>query len=182
MTAWSRRATAIAGAMLATLALAGCGKSGVKAGAYVKSVCVALESWRNTIQGAGVALESSGATSASRPVAKIDYQRFVSALVIATRRATKSIRAAGVPSVVGGRRVAGRLMRAFERATSGLAAASTEAAAIRTDSSTEFQLGASAVNSRIRAALEQIAAVSPGQNGALRRAAAKQPACRLLVS
>lgn len=182
MTGRRRRAIAVATTLLASLALAGCGGSGVKPSAYVKSVCVALGDWRNTIQSAGLALQSSGATSATRPVAKLDYQRFVSALVLATRRATDSIRAAGTPSVAGGGRLARRLTRAFERATSGLEAANTEVGTIRTDTATNFQLGASAVNSRIRSALQQIATVSPGQNRQLRSAAAKEPACQLLSS
>jgi hypothetical protein len=147
----------------------------------VKSVCAALASWKNTIQGAGVALESSGAPSASRPVAKEDYQRFVAALVIATRRATGALKAAGVPTVAHGSDVAARLTHAFDRATRGLVKASAQAKLIRTDSPSAFQLGASAVSAEIKSALGQIARVTPGQDPALRKAATKEPACRLLA-
>lgn len=177
-----RRAAAIAAALLASVALAGCGGSGVKPSGYVKSVCVALGNWRNTIVSATVALEASGASHATPSVAKLDYQRLVSALVVATRRATRSIRAAGTPAVTGGQRIAQRLVRAFEHATSGLHEASTQAAAISTDTATDFQLGLSALNTRIRSAFAPIALVSPGQNRQLRSAAAKEPACRLLAS
>lgn len=163
------------------LAMAGCGASGVRPAAYVKSVCLALGNWRNTIQSAGVALQSSGASTATRPVAKLDYQRFVGSLVTATRRATTALRAAGIPSVSGGQRIARDLTGGFDRATRGLERASAQAQAIRTNTATAFQITTTAVNTQIRSALEQIATVSPGQNRELRSAAAKQPACQLLA-
>jgi hypothetical protein len=178
---WSRPATLLLGAALTALAIAGCGGSGVKPSAYVRSVCLALGNWRNTIQSAGVALESSGAASASRPVAKLDYERFVSSLVTATRRATKALRAAGTPSVSGGTRIAASLTHGFDRATRGLERASGQARAIGTDTATAFQLGTSAVNAQIHTALEQIANVSPGKSPQLRTAAGREPACQTLA-
>lgn len=175
------RARPLLAVAVAAIGLAACGSSTVKPGAYVKSVCLALGNWRNTIQSAGVALESSGAASASRPVAKLDYQRFVGSLVTATRRASRALRAAGTPSVSGGRRIATRLTRGFDAAARGLERASAQARSIQTDTATHFQLGASAVNAQIRTALEHIATVSPGQSPSLRKAAAEQPACRSLA-
>lgn len=169
-------------AVLAAAAIAGCGGSSVQPAQYVKSLCVALGNWRNTIQSAGVALQSSGAGTASRPVRKEDYQRFVGSLVTATQRAGSALHAAGSPSISGGQQVAARLTGAFDRATGGLERASAQAGKIRTDSASDFQVDASAVSSEIRSALEQIARVTPGQNQALRTAAAKQPACQLLAS
>ncbi len=168
---------------LAAVAIAACGgSSSVKPSAYVRSVCVALGNWRNTIQSAGVALQSSGAGSASRPVAKEDYQRFIASLVTATRRASSALHAAGSPSVSGGQQIASRLTQAFDRATAGLERASAQAATIRTDTATDFQLGASAVSTEIRSALQQIGQVTPGQNQRLRAAAAREPTCQLLAS
>lgn len=179
---WRAPATAVI--ISAALLVGGCSGSGsqTKPSAYVKSVCVALGDWRNTIQSAGVALQSSGATSAPRPAAKLDYMRFVGSLVTATRRAASALHAAGTPSVRGGKQIAQRLTSAFDRATHGLEQASTQAKAIRTDTATTFQLGASAVNTQIRSALQQIANVSPGQSRQLRSAAAKEPACQTLAT
>lgn len=184
MIARARRAPGTALIVSAALALTigGCGGSAVKPSTYVKSVCVALGNWRNTIQSAGVALQSSGASNASRPVAKLDYLRFINSLVIATRRATTALHAAGAPSVKGGQQIAQRLTRAFDRASRGLAGATVQAKAIRTDTATTFQLGASAVNAQIRSALGQIAGVSPGLSQELRSAATKEPACQALAS
>ena len=165
------------------VAIAGCGgSSSVKPETYVKSVCVALGDWRNTIQSAAAALQSSGASSASRAVAKEDYQRFVGSLVTATKRAAASLHAAGSPAVSGGGRIATRLTRAFDNAATGLQRAEAQAGKIPTDSAAHFQLGASAVSSEIRNGLEQIARVTPGQNQQLRAAAAKEPACQLLAN
>jgi hypothetical protein len=170
-------------AIVGTAVLAGCGGTrSVSPATYVKSVCAALGNWKNTIQSAGVALQSSGASSASRPVAKEDYQRFVAALVIATRRATRALKSAGAPTVAHGNQIAARLTRAFDRATGGLDKASAQAKRIRTDSPSAFQLGASAVSAEIKSALEEIARVTPGQDPALRKAASKEPACQLLAS
>jgi hypothetical protein len=166
---------------LAVLLLAGCGGSSqVKPSAYVKSMCTALGSWKNTIQSAGVALQSSGAATAARPVAKADYQKFVSSLVTATRQADSALKSAGVPGVSGGKQLANRLSRAFDTATRRLNQAETQAKAIKTDSATSFQLGATAVTTEIRAALGAIATVSPGRSAQLRQAAAKEPACQAL--
>lgn len=171
------------GAAIAVVALVACGggSPSVKPAAYVRAVCVALGGWRNTIQSAGVALQSSGASTATRPVAKEDYERFVASLVTATRRAASSLHAAGSPAVANGDQVAARLTGAFDHAAAGLERARVQAGKIGTDSATSFQLGASAVSSQIRQALEQIARVTPGQNQQLRRAAAKESACQLLA-
>jgi hypothetical protein len=176
------RVGAAVAATLAALLIAACGgSSGVQPSAYVKSVCQALGNWRNTIQGAGVALQSSGAATAARSVAKEDYQRFVSSLVTATGRAASDLKAAGTPAVRNGGQIAQRLTGAFDRATHGLARASAKAKAIQTDSAAHFQVGAAAVSAQIRSALEQIARASPGQSQELRSAAAKEPSCVTLA-
>jgi|GEM_PF-5839159 len=163
------------------LALGGCGGSSAVAPAtYVRSVCLALGNWSNTIQSARVALESSGAATASRAVAKADYQRFLNALVLATRRATRALMSAGTPAVSHGRRIAQRLTRAFALAGRGLARAAARAGSIRTDTAAHFQADARAISAQTTTALEQIARVTPGQNATLRAAAARQPACQLL--
>lgn len=168
-------------AVLAAVLISSCGGSSeVKPAVYVKSMCTALGNWKNTIQSAGVALQSSGAANASRSVAKADYERFVRSLVTATRRATEALKAAGTPNVSGGKQVASRLDRAFERATHRLSQAETQAKAISTDSASAFQLGASSVTAQIKSALQSIAAVAPGRSSQLRQAAAKQPACQVL--
>jgi hypothetical protein len=169
--------------ILAALALAGCGgSSGITATAYVHSMCSALGNWKNDIQRAGVKLQSSGAGSASRPLAKQYYQEFVSALLSATQRATGALKSAGEPSVSNGKQIADGLARAFDGASRKLAQASTQAGTISTTSASAFQLGASAVTAEIRAALQGIASVKPSQSPELRAAAARDRACLVLRS
>jgi hypothetical protein len=180
MTAPDVRSRLVSVALVAVLA-AGCGGSSqVKPSAYVKSMCLALGNWKNTIQSAGLALQSSGAATASPSVAKADYQKFVTALVTTTRRTSAALRSAGTPAIKRGDQIASRLAAAFDRATTRLDKARTEASSIRTDSPSTFQLGASSVNNDIKGALEGILAVSPGQNQELRKAAAREPACQVL--
>jgi hypothetical protein len=168
-------------AVLAAALISACGSSNqVKPAAYVKSMCMALGNWKNTIESAGVALQSSGAANSSRPVAKADYERFVRSLVTATRRATGELKAAGVPNVSGGRQLAIRLTTAFNQATRRLAKAQLQARAIKTDSASAFRQGASSVTTEIKSALQSIAAVAPGRSPQLRQAAAKEPRCQVL--
>lgn len=171
----------LAAMVLAVLVVAGCGgSSGVTPAQYVHAMCSALGNWKSDIQKAGVKLQSSGAASASRAVAKRDYQQFVSELLAATQRATTALHNAGQPSVDGGKQIADGLSTAFDGASRKLAQASTQAAAISTASASSFQLGASSVTAQIRVALQGIASVKPSQSAALRSAAAKDPACQVL--
>jgi predicted small secreted protein len=171
----------LAAVVVAALVLAACGgSSGVTPAAYVKSMCTALGNWKTDVQSAGSKLQSSGAQSATRPVAKRDYQTFVSALVTATRRAANALHAAGEPSVGDGKRIASGLARAFDQATVKLAQAQSQAKSIPTGSASAFQLGASSVTTQIRSALQGIAGVAPSQSAPLRSAAAKDPACQVL--
>jgi hypothetical protein len=175
-------ARAVAAVAVAALLVAACGgSSGVSPAAYVKSVCQALDNWRNTIQSAGVALQSSGAAGAAPSVAKEDYERFVGSLAAATRRVTSDLKAAGTPNVPHGEQISQRLTGAFDQATHGLARANEQAKSIQADSASHFQLGVSAVSAQIRSALGQIERASPGQSHELRTAAAKEPSCQTLA-
>lgn len=168
-------------AALVAVAIAGCGgSSGIKPAAYVRSMCSALGNWKTDVQNAGVQLQGSGATGASRDVAKRDYQRFVAALLTATRRAATALQSAGAPDVKNGKQIASSLSGAFTTASSRLAQANTQATKIPTTSATTFQLGASSVTAQIRSALQGIAGVSPSQSAPLRSAAAKEPSCQVL--
>lgn len=184
MRARSRKRSAVrlfAAVTAAAVVLAACGgSSGVTPAAYVKSMCTALGNWKTDVQSAGTKLQSSGAQSATRPVAKRDYQTFVSALVAATQRAANALHAAGEPSVNDGKRIASGLARAFDQATVKLTQAESQARSISTKSASAFQLGASSVTTQIRSALQGIAAVAPSQSAPLRSAAAKDPACQVL--
>ena len=184
MTAAPRKPAAtlsLAAALLAALVLGGCGgPASVTPTAYVHSMCKALGNWKTDVQAAGQKLQTSGASTATRPAARRDYQEFVSALLTATQRATGALRSAGVPSVDGGKRIANSLSQAFDKASRKLAQANTQAGQISTNSASTFQLGASAVTSEIRAALQGIAAVQPSQSSALRAAAVKDSAGQVL--
>src|SRR6202011_846007 len=133
----------------------------------------AIGSWRNTIQSAGLALQSSGATGASRVVAKEEYQRFIAALLTATTRATGALRSAGAPAVSHGRQLAGSLTGAFAVASRRLATANVQARSIPTDTASTFALAAGSVTAEIRSALRGLVSVTPGRSSQLRSAAAK---------
>jgi len=172
---------ALVAVALTVVAVTGCGgSSGVKPAAYVRSMCSALGNWKSDVQRAGLQLQTSGARSASRAVAKQDYQRFVAALLAATQRAASALQSAGTPSVTNGKQIASSLAGAFSTASRKLTQADAEAGSISTATASTFQLGASSVTTQIKAALVGIAAVTPSQSAQLRAAAAKEPACQVL--
>lgn len=170
-------------ALVAAVALAGCGgSSSVSATTYVKSICTALDSWKQQIQTAGRSLQASGIATASPATAKTQYLGFVTTLVSATRHTTAALKAAGTPSVKDGATIAGGLSGAFDRGSQGLAVARSRAAAIPTTSASAFETAATGVTTQIRSALQNIATITPRSSPQLRAAAAKEPSCRALAS
>jgi hypothetical protein len=164
------------------LGLGGCGdSSGVAPAAYVKSICTALESWKQQVQSAGRSLQASGLATASPATAKPQYVQFVSSLLAATRHTTTALQAAGAPSVKNGPTIAGGLSGAFARGSQGLATATAHAAAIPTTSVSAFEAAATGVTTEIRTALSNIATITPRSSPALRAAALKEPSCSALA-
>jgi hypothetical protein len=174
-----RIGAALAGAVIA---LAGCGGSSTVAPAkYVRSICIALGSWKQQIQGAGRTLQSSGIATASPASAKAQYVRFVSTMLAATRTTAASLKAAGTPAVKDGATIAGGLSGGFERGAQGLSSALTRASAIPTTSTAAFQSAATSVTGELRSALTSIASITPRSSPQLRSAALREPSCQALA-
>lgn len=180
------RAFALSAIVAGAVGLAACGgsggSSGVAAATYVKSICRALGNWKSDVQTAGQNLQSSGAGAASPPTAKRYYVEFVHALRTATEKAASALSAAGTPAVKNGTDIATGLTGAFNRGSTGLAKAESEARAIRTTNATIFDATAAQVTAQIRTALQGIASVTPRNNSALKAAASKDPTCQALNS
>jgi hypothetical protein len=172
-------------AVLAVVALAGCGggsgggSSGTSAGAYVKARCLTLTAWKTAVQKAGVKIQ------AERPKTLADGKRsyvgFVGTLLSATRHAAAAMRAAGSPSIPGGRDVAQRLVSAFIGAGTALQQAATAAGAIPTNHTSAYAKAVGALTTSISHTLSTMGSVSPGSSPQLQAAAAKEPACKALV-
>jgi hypothetical protein len=167
--------------LAALIGLGGCGgSSGPSPGAYVKSICTTLGAWKSDVQSASTRLQTSIPATASLVQGKQEYVSFVAALSTATARAAAGLKGAGTPSVSGGSQIAGSLVTAFTQATSNLAAAAAQAAAIPTTSAGAYQAAASGVTAQIRQALAGMTSVTPRKNPQLRSAALKEPACQAL--
>jgi hypothetical protein len=176
------RAGALALVLVAAVGLAGCGgSSGVSPAAYVKSICTALDGWKQQIQSAGRSLQASGLATASPATAKTQYLGFVTTLVTATRNTASALKAAGTPAIKDGGTIAGGLSGAFQRGSQGLAVARSRAAAIPTGSASAFDSAATGVTTQLRSALQNIATITPRSSPQLRAAAAKEPSCRALA-
>lgn len=177
----------LAGALAAcALVAAGCGSSsskssGVSAATYVKSVCTAATSWKNAIQTAGTQLEA-GANAKSLPKTKTAYVSFVGALVNATGSAESQLSAAGTPSVTNGKTISTTLVQIFTKAKGNLTKAASDAAAIPTGNSKDFQTAAGSVETEVKNALASMSTVAPEKNPQLHAAAAKDPTCKSLAS
>jgi hypothetical protein len=176
------RRRAILAAVVIALALAGCGgPSGTDPNAYVKTVCTALTTWRDTVQAAGAALQAAATQGhISLTQGKQSYLTFVAALLRATTGAGTTLKAAGSPAVNGGKQVSTALVNAFGGAQKSLAGAASQASLIPTTNTGAYAVAAGNVTSAIRNALSSMTAVSPRQNPQLRAAADKQPACSAL--
>lgn len=157
------------------------GSSTVSPAAYVKSVCGAATSWKNSIQAAGGKLQT-GVSTKSLPQAKTEYVAFVGALVAATSNTENRLKAAGSPSVANGKQIAGTLVRIFSNAHTSLAQAASLAATLPTSSPQAFEAAANQVVSRIRGSLAGMSNVTPEKNAQLHAAAAKDPTCQSLAS
>ena len=178
----SKRLFGFLTAALLTLALAGCGSSssGISPAAYVKSVCGTAATWYRTIQSAGGTLTSALHSSGSTSQIKTSYVNFVTGLSQATRTAESRLRAAGTPSVKGGKQIANALVGAFTSASHGLSLAALAANKLPTTSRSAFDSAASQVQIQVQRALASMTSVAPQNNPQLHAAAAKDPTCQQL--
>jgi hypothetical protein len=175
------RVRPVAATAVVVVALAGCGgRSGVTPAAYVKSICTAITSWRNEVQGATAQFESTFPKSSSLVVAKQRLDAFVAALLRAAVSGITTTKAAGFPDVNGGQRVAASLVGAFETTQRSLGEAASQASLIPTAGNEAFAAAVGQVRTTVAATLHGMNTVSPGTNPVLRREIAKQPACAAL--
>jgi hypothetical protein len=176
VTARTLRRAAVA--LISVVALAGCGgSSGVKSATYVKSVCIALSTWRNSVQAAGTQLQSATPKNKSVSDAKHATQAFVASLLRATTSAASALKAAGVPAVSGGKQVSAGLVSAFDGAQKALAGAASRASVLPTTSEPAFVSAENEVTTEIRNALTSMNDVSPSTNPQLRKEIESQAEC-----
>lgn len=170
--------------LVAALALAACGSSSsskkVSPAAYVKSVCTSAGTWFHTIQTAGGRLQSTVHSTKSLKDAKSAYVAFIDSLLHATQQAEQELKAAGTPSVPGGKRIADEVVRAFERAKRGLSSADVQVHKAPTSSPAAFEAAAAGVQRTIQRSLQSMSSLAPQKNPELHAAARKEPSCQRL--
>jgi hypothetical protein len=172
---------AVAATVAVALALAGCGgSSGVSPAAYVKTRCTVVSGWKTAVQNAGTKLSADQPKTLAQ--GKQDYVRFVAALLGATRHAHAAIGSAGTPAVSNGAHLASALVDAFSGAERQFSQAASKAARIPTTTTTAYAKAVTGVTASIRQTLTSMGGVNPGASAQLESAAAKEPACKSLVS
>jgi uncharacterized protein YceK len=170
-------------ALIAALALAGCGSSSTKkvsAESYVRSVCTSTASWYHSVQGAAASLQTKVHSSPSISSVKTAYVSFIDTLLHATSRTEQQLRAAGAPDVKNGKGVATEVVRAFDRARRGLESAASLVRKAPTSSSSAFQTAAGGVQATIQRSLASMSSLAPQKNPQLHAAAQKEPSCQQL--
>jgi hypothetical protein len=167
-------------AVVFTVAGCGSGSSKVSAASYVGSVCSATATWYRTVQSAGTRLQSTVHTSKSLSDVKSAYVGFVDSLLHATQRAQHQIKAAGTPSVNGGKQISNEVINAFDRAQRGLKSAAAAVRKAPTSSSAAFEAAAGDIQSTVQRSLQSMSALAPQKNPQLHAAALKDPSCQRL--
>jgi hypothetical protein len=162
---------------------AGCGSSGssdsskVSTAAYVKTVCSAISPLERDVVTRTQAL--SGSTAGSAAQAKKTLQGFLTAVSKDADQAVSRISSAGVPDISGGKGVATEIVKAFTQLRDAMHAAATKAGSLPTNSASAYKTAAAALNTNVRASLNNIDA-SGLSNPDIEQAAAKEPVCKSL--
>ena len=169
--------------LLAVLALcAGCGGSSssskVSTPTYVKTVCSAIAPLEQDIITRTQALNNSKQNAVE---AKKALEGFLAAVAQDADRAVARIKAAGTPDISNGKSVANDIVKAFTQLRDAMHAASAKASSLPTDSPSAYKTAAQALNTNLRASLNNIDAGGLS-DPAIEQAAAKQPACKSLSS
>jgi hypothetical protein len=160
----------------------GCGSSGsskVTAAGYVSAVCSAITPLEKDVVTRSSALNNTTATNAAQ--AKRTLQGFLNAVEKDSDHALIQIRSAGTPDIANGKAVSATVVKAFTELRDAMKTASTKANSLPTDSVASFKTAAQALNTSVRASLNNIDA-SGLSNPDLEKAAAKEPACKSLNS
>jgi hypothetical protein len=166
--------------LLALIVLcAGCGSSSsskIGTTAYVKAVCSAISPLERDVVTRTQALNAPAANAVQ---AKKTLQGFLTAVGQDSDRAVSRIRAAGTPDIANGQAVAGAIVRAFTQLRDAMHTAAAKANSLPTDSPGDYKAAAQALNSSVRASLNNIDA-SGLSDPAIEQAAAKEPVCKSL--
>jgi hypothetical protein len=185
MNAWARRVTAVA--LVAGLVLVGCGKGGggggggatkVSAKAYVAKLCGGFTDWQQAVQTRASNLSknlSPTDTVQDRKKALADY---LDGLVADTDALVQSSKAAGIPDVSGGERVAQRLTTAFQAVKTALQNARDKVDSLPTDVSS-FQNATNQLGNDITDSLTNIGnSLNTLSQGDLDAAFSANPTCQ----
>jgi|GEM_PF-2909805 len=149
-----KRVRSFGGAALAAIAIvvAGCGSSSHKSGtvsptSYVGAVCTTIASWYSEIASRAHQLETAIGPRRTPSEAKRQLESYLSLVRASTETATSALRAAGIPKVSNGQRIATGVVNSFERATAELQTVQSRLAATKPTNATALrneahQLGA----------------------------------------
>ncbi len=173
-------------AVLAVLALAGCGDSsssstGVTAAAYVKSVCTAVRGWASDIDTRSGALNVATIKNADQGKAAI--KTFFTAAVADTSQVVAKLQSAGQPSISGGKQISAAFVSAFSQIETALKTGQGQANALPTNNPTQFRDAGRKLANSVQSSLNDIGSGLSGlKSPELESAAKKEPACAPLTS
>ncbi len=174
-------------ALVAALALAGCGSSAAPTAStgantspsvYAGHICAAVGSWLDTLQHSSNGIAKQLAPGSTPARAKQALQALLASSVSASEAIVKELHAAGTPEVANGNRIATSLLKAFEHATTALARVRESVTRLPTGDRGAFLTATKSVSADVRASLSGISGgLAPLRSPALQKAAATAPAC-----
>jgi hypothetical protein len=178
------RTGALLGIAAALTLIAGCGSSAKKEGtvsasAYVGQVCTSVATWLHGIQTRSSNLEAMLGKRANPAEGKLALEQFVAGSLADTETAARTMRAAGIPQVANGQKIATALVGAFERAAGTLKRLKARAAALSTRSASAFAGEAKQIGSSVQALpLTLGSGVSSLNSSELDKAAGESQTCK----
>ena len=183
----ARLSGAIGVVACAALLAGGCGGSSatakVKPTAYFTSVCGAVGDWVTSVKARESALVEGLPSLSSAVQGRRALQGFVADVITATHRAQTRVKAAGVPNLSDGRRVASTLRNAFDRIDGVLARAQSQTNHLPTSNPAAFSAAATQMGSSVQQALTSIGSgLSSELSPTVDKASSQIPACRSLKS
>jgi hypothetical protein len=160
----------------------GGGSKGVTPQAYTSTVCSALKTYVNDLQGFSTSVSTAVGANSSPENAKAQLQKFVGDLLTSTDTLISQIKGAGTPDVTNGAQVTTTLVSAFEQTKTGIESLRSEIDNLPTDLQ-GFTTGAQAISTAMTNVFNSAGnSLGTLQVPELQAAANANPTCKSLAN
>jgi hypothetical protein len=160
--------------------LAGCGgASKVSPSAYVDHVCTSVTTWLHAVQSSSAEFGRKLGPGSTPAAAKQAVEGVMGSSVADSEHVVRELRAAGIPDVPEGDKIATAVIASFQEATSALRGVQAQVRGLPTGESHAFLAAAKQIGASVRNSLASISSgLASLHSQELQRAAAGSEACR----